>query len=251
MASESIEASRFSGDTRSASKQSSRSKTIKSATIITVDNADEFLRWIPEYRIIICCEHEYAIGSVAQHLRIFHSGKDVEKRAVVTAFASYELQTPRHVPLPPPLGHPFQELGKPTLAFICEEPECERISISRDEMRKHCNREHGWKSSKEHREHWHRVWVQSFFKSAGLQKYFTVDYTDQEQDEHSKDEEEASTGPIALGSEQNRQSTLDDADLSGIYGEWDAAVDRHQEMLEVADAEVAKTNHTLWFKRTQ
>lgn len=138
MAPENIEASRFGGDTRGASKQSSRSKTIKSATTITVDNADEFLRWIPEYRIIICCEHEYAVGSVAQHLRIFHSGKDVEKRAVVTAFAHYDLHKPKDVPLPPPLREPFQELGKPVLAFICEEPECERISISRDEMRKHC-----------------------------------------------------------------------------------------------------------------
>ena len=48
-----------------------------------------------------------------------------------------------------------------------------------------------------------------------------------------------------------RQSALDEIDLSGVYGEWDAAVDRHQETLEVADAEVAKTDHTLWFKRTQ
>jgi hypothetical protein len=31
------------------------------------------------------------------------------------------------------------------------------------------------------------------FKSAGLQKYFTVDYTDQEHDEYSEDEEEANT----------------------------------------------------------
>lgn len=39
-----------------------------------------------------------------------------------------------------------------------------------------------------------------------------------------------------------RQSALDEIDLSGVYGEWDAAVDRHQETLEVADAEVAKTD---------
>jgi hypothetical protein len=80
------------------------------------------LRWIPEIRIIICCEHEYAIGSITQHLRIFYSGKDVEKRAVVTAFAHYDLHKPKDVPLPPPLREPFQELVKPVLAFICEEP---------------------------------------------------------------------------------------------------------------------------------
>jgi hypothetical protein len=101
-----------------------------------------FLQWIPEYKVIVCREYEYAIGSVAQHLRIFRSGKDVEKREVVVAFAGYDLQTPKDVPLPPPLGETLPELGKLKLAFICEEPECERISISRDEMRKHCNRTH-------------------------------------------------------------------------------------------------------------
>jgi hypothetical protein len=118
-------------------------------------------------------------------------------------------------------------------------------------MRKHCNRTHDWKSSKEDREHWHRVWAQTFFKSAGLQKYFTVDHTEQEQDGCSGDEEEASIGQITAGTGEMRQSALDEIDLSGVYGDWDAAVDRHQETLEVADAEVAKTDHTLWFKRTQ
>jgi hypothetical protein len=47
-------------------------------------------------------------------------------------------------------------------------------SISRDEMRKHCNRTHDWRSSKGDREHWHSVWVQTFFKSAGLQ--MTISY---------------------------------------------------------------------------
>lgn len=56
---------------------------------------------------------------------------------------------------------------------------------------------------------------------------------------------------MATGTGGDRQSALDEADLSGIYEEWDAAVDRHQETLEVADAEVAKTDYTLWFKRTQ
>jgi hypothetical protein len=90
-------------DTRNTLKQSNRSKTIKSTTAITINNADTILQWIPEYRIIICRKHKYAIGSVVQHLRIFHSGKDAEKRAVVTAFASYDLHKPKDVPLPPPL----------------------------------------------------------------------------------------------------------------------------------------------------
>jgi hypothetical protein len=244
MASESAGTARFSRDgwdardTRSTSKQSNRNKTIKSTTAITINNADTILQWIPEYRVIVCREHKYAIGSVIQHLRIFHSGKDTEKRAVVAASASYDLDKPKDVPLPSPLQTPFQELGKPTRAFICEEPECERISISRDEMRKHCNRTHDWRSSKEDREHWRSVWVRTSFNSAGLQRYFTVDYTDQEHDERIADDDEEGIERITTGRVESRQTALDETDLSGVFGEWDAAVDRHQETLEVAEADV-------------
>ena len=84
-----------------------------------------------------------------------------------------------------------------------------------------------------------------------LQKYFTVDYTDQEQDEYSEDEEEANMRGNAVGRVENRQTALDETDLSSVFREWDTAVNRHQETLEVIDTEVAKTDHTLWFKRTQ
>lgn len=148
----------------------------KSSRAITVENAEEYLQWLPEYRIIICLEHQYAVRSVAHHLRIYHSGTDVVKKAVVALLASHDLHVPKDVPAPKPLGVPFPQLGDPLHAFICDEPECERISVSRDEIRKHCNKDHGWKSSKEDREHWHPVWVQTFFKAAGLQRYFTVQY---------------------------------------------------------------------------
>jgi hypothetical protein len=84
-----------------------------------------------------------------------------------------------------------------------------------------------------------------------LQRYFTVDYTDQEHDERSTDDDKEGIGRIARRRVESRQTTLDETDLSGVFGEWDVAVDRHQEMLEVTDTEIAKTDHTLWFKRTQ
>jgi hypothetical protein len=174
MASESVGTACFSRDasgtrdTRSTLKQNIRSKTIKSTTAITINNADTILQWIPEYRVIICRERKYAISSVIQYLRIFHSGKDIEKRAVVTAFAGYDLHKPKDVPLPLLLQTPFHELGKPTRTFICEELEYKQISISRDEIRKHYNRTHDWRSLKEDREHWYSVWVQTFFKLARL-----------------------------------------------------------------------------------
>ena len=84
-----------------------------------------------------------------------------------------------------------------------------------------------------------------------MQRYFTINYIDQEHDELSADDDKEGIGRIARGRVESRQTTLDETDLSGVFGEWDAAVDSYQEMLEVADAEIAKTDHTLWFKRIQ
>jgi hypothetical protein len=141
---------------------------------IIVENANEYLHWLPEHSVIVCSVHKYAMRNVATHLRDSHCGTKKQRQAVVDAYSQFITCDPKNVLLPSPLGLPLNVLGRPLLAFICEEPECERISISRDEMRKHCNTTHDWKSSKEDREHWHHVWVQTFFKSTGLQKYFTT-----------------------------------------------------------------------------
>ena len=162
------------------------SNRTRSSLTVTIENVEEIFDWQPEYGIIICRDHGYAVGGVAQHLRLYHSGKDVDKKAVVERYSNHILRSPKDVPLPPPLERPFDALRKPQKGFICDEPECERVSVSRDEIRKHCNKEHNWKSSKQEREHWHHVWVQTFFTAAGNQKYFTVQYD--EHDNTSDDE---------------------------------------------------------------
>ena len=39
--------------------------------------------------------------------------------------------------------------------------------------------------------------------------------------------------------------------FSSILEEWDQDLEKQQKALEVADKEVVKTDHTLWFKRNQ
>jgi hypothetical protein len=109
---------------------------------ITVENANEYLHWLPEHRVIICSVHQYAIRNVATHLRDSHCRTKKQRQAVVDAYSEFMICDAKDVVLPSPLGSPLDILGRPLLAFICEEPECERISINRDEMRKHCNRTH-------------------------------------------------------------------------------------------------------------
>lgn len=112
--------------------------------------------------------------------------------------------------LPAPLGAPFASLGKPVNAFICNVPECEHISTSRKGIRLHCNRKHDWRSSAEEREHWHSIWVQTFFKSAGLQRYFTVTYNEEETGGNQEDN---------IGITPPIRSTIDVAETIGTLND--------------------------------
>jgi superfamily II DNA helicase RecQ len=137
------------------------------------------------------------------------------------------------------LGKPFASLGKPFKAYICDEPECEKITAGRDGVRIHCSEAHRWKSTKAEREHWHQVWVQTFFSAAGLQRYFIVDYQESEVEEENA---ESSERTVTV---QNSQ------EISTVLHEWDQALQRQEQARQKADAELAKTDRTGWFTRTR
>jgi len=143
---------------------------------ITIDNADDWLQYELQYKVLVCKYHRYAISNLASHLRTKHSGTLKEKAAVVRKYSYLQILNPTQVQLPPPLEPPIQSLGRPRDAFICDEEECGFITVSRDEIRKHCNKKHEWRSTKQDREHWHHVFVQSFVSTSGRQRYFTIDY---------------------------------------------------------------------------
>lgn len=170
-----------SAQTTSSSNQNSRSQSTSKAASkvkITVENADDWLQYEEKYKLLICKYHQYALQNLSNHLRTHHSGSTKEKSAVVKKFASLHTLQPSEVQLPPPLKEPIESLSKPRDAYICDEEECGFITISRDEIRKHCNQTHEWRSTKEDQEHWHHVYVQTFFSNGGRQRYFTVDYDD-------------------------------------------------------------------------
>ena len=102
MATPSIQPAYCTATTTRYTQNTARSR-LQSSLAITVENADEVLEWQPEYGIIICRDHGYAIGGVAQHLRLYHTGKDIEKKAVVELFSEYVLRRPKDVLLPLPL----------------------------------------------------------------------------------------------------------------------------------------------------
>ena len=83
----------------------------------------------------------------------------------------------------------------------------------------HCNQTHDWRSSAEEREHWHPVWVQTFFKSSGLQKYFTVWHNEEENIDGQVDGiETALQATSAI--EGSTQGVIDSADVETIVTDW-------------------------------
>ena len=227
----------------------SETEALETGTKITTENAGRFLEYHETYGVLICVKHGYAVRNLADHLSRNHTGSKKERSEVIKRYKSLVLNHARDAPLPPPLEQPFSALGKPQRGFICQEPECQYISINRDGIRIHCNKQHDWKSTTQRRENWHTVWVQTFFKSAGLQKYFTVLYSEEGDAGREANETEAA---LLVRSEDRvtEVDTTDDAEISAITADWKKQDAKLKEELEVADAETAKTDHTLWFKKT-
>jgi hypothetical protein len=77
------------------------------------------------------------------------------------------------------------------------------------------------------------VYVQTMFQSKAHRRYFVVDYHNE-----SVRELEESTKNI---SPQNKQ----------VLEQWDRRLEEQEEAMQLAEAVVAKTDHTLWFKRNK
>jgi hypothetical protein len=91
--------------------------------------------------------------------------------------------------------------------------------------------------------------VQTFFKSAGLQRYFTVLYNEEENVDRQADSSETALQTTSV-TEGGIRGVIDNADVETIVTDWKKQEEKLNEELEVADAETAKTDHTLWFKKT-
>jgi hypothetical protein len=114
---------------------------------------DSFLHYEPTYQALICKKHGYAIIGLSTHLRDCHSIPAKVRKAIVEKYNGYALLNPKDVPLPPSFGLPFEFLAGPMEAFLCDDEACEFISKNRDNIRKHCNKTHDWKLTKNDRDH--------------------------------------------------------------------------------------------------
>lgn len=181
-------------------------------------------------KVLICIEHADGVQNIATHLSRKHSYTLAQRQAIIQKYAQYERLPPQQVPLPPPQSAPITALGRPLVGLVCDKYECEVISINQSTIRHHCNKVHGWTSSKDDTAYWHQAPVQTFFQNAASRRYFIV--------REDKDKRKAALS----GNVQ--------AEIQQIRSEWSAARAVHEHELEFLDAEIIQQDRTGWFHRT-
>jgi len=58
---------------------------------IAVVNAEEWLYYDSQYRVLVCWYHGYAVRDLATHLRLQHKVQSSERSAIKEKFRGYEL----------------------------------------------------------------------------------------------------------------------------------------------------------------
>jgi hypothetical protein len=80
---------------------------------------------------------------------------------------------PENAILPEVYSPPFEVITPPRVGFLYNEEDCRFISVSRTRTAQHYNG-YEWRSSREEKEYWTNVWVQSFCSKSGKQRWFIV-----------------------------------------------------------------------------
>ncbi|RFU35493.1 hypothetical protein B7463_g857, partial [Scytalidium lignicola] len=129
----------------------------------------ELLRYLPDYRVLICLSCQYAIqpGALARHLKEIHRVLRSYRRPYMQYVAGFPLDKPEQV-----IAASIKEFPVPFLpiqdGLQCDS--CPHLCISEKRMRHHWSTKHDRKGDDD--ADWHSVPVQTFFRG-NMIHYFT------------------------------------------------------------------------------
>jgi hypothetical protein len=140
---------------------------------LTVSNCDRVFCFLEDFGVIVCKQHCTALVSLDAHLRKYHAASATLRRQILERFSQFKTVALSAIKLPDEPAQPIEELGNPLDGAQCKT--CSWITVNKDEMRKHCKKNHqqAWVGEKSLL--YKTVKVQSFFYTGGLQKYFIVE----------------------------------------------------------------------------
>jgi hypothetical protein len=182
--------------------------------------------------VLVCRYHEYAVRNLASHLRLQHKVRSSERSAIEEKFSTCELLEPAQVATPLPLEAPFHWLGAPCEDFSATNPDAARsqrvVTRSGNIVIKNT-----------------RGSRMSTTRNTGTMCTYRRCFSRK----HIDDTSSSTITMTACGnwtcqraiSPQNEQ----------ILEQWDRRLEAQEEAMQLAEAVVAKTDHTLWFKRNK
>ncbi|KAI7206681.1 hypothetical protein KC365_g17003 [Hortaea werneckii] len=162
-----------------------------------MDSPNSFLEILPQHRVVICTQCQYAIipSSVKEHLRTSHKRLPLQhRREIIDTVAknSSLAQTPSEVIYPLPTDSPLELLPVYFDGLRCRaghQPSgaCQYVCRTVRGMQEHCEQNHGWVNTQRRggnsllkqvhtpNKLWtHNVACQRFFKTGKWQRYFEV-----------------------------------------------------------------------------
>lgn len=144
----------------------------KRGSQVSLSNCADVFCFLEDFKVFVCKQHHTAVMNLDRHMLQYHKVPASVRRQVVDCFRRLEPVDPSKIKLPKEPTQAIEQLGKPLAGLECRA--CGYITVSKDQIRMHCNRDHqlAWLGDKS--QLYNSVKVQSFFRTGGLQKYFIV-----------------------------------------------------------------------------
>lgn len=144
----------------------------KRGSRVSLSNCADMFCFLEDFSVFVCKQHHTAVISLDRHMSQYHKVPASIRRQVVDCFSRLKPVDPDKIKLPKEPAQAIEQLGKPLAGLQCRA--CGFITVSKDQIRMHCKRDHqlAWVGDKS--QLYSLVKVQSFFRAGGLQKYFIV-----------------------------------------------------------------------------
>jgi hypothetical protein len=144
----------------------------KRGSQVSLSNCADVFCFLEDFKVFVCKQHHTAVMNLDRHMLQYHKVPASVRRQVVDCFSRLEPVDPSKIKLSKEPTQAIEQLGKPLAGLECRA--CGYITVSKDQIWMHCNRDHqlAWLGDKS--QVYNSVKVQSFFRTGGLQKYFIV-----------------------------------------------------------------------------
>jgi hypothetical protein len=113
----------------------------KRGTRVSLSNCADIFCFLEDSGVFVCKQHHTAVINLNRHMSQYHKVPASTQRELVNCFSRLKPVDPGEIKLPEQPVHAIEQLCKPLTGLHCRT--CQFITISKDEIRRHCKKYHG------------------------------------------------------------------------------------------------------------